>query len=190
MGNTLQETNYQLTTAFKNNNQKVMQMVYQNTFPKFRNHVLKNSGDETQAKDVFQEAFIACWKNIKANKLQENSNVVGYLFTIAKNKWTDHLRSSTFKKTLVSSTIPHLKVVYEENDTDEEVLEKQYDILQSALQKLGNNCKKLLHLFYFERKSMDSISMELQLTPASTRNQKYRCMEKLRALSHELKNNG
>lgn len=190
MGNLQKPFINSVAKGFKNNDQIVMQMVYQNTFPKFRNYVLKNSGDETQAKDVFQEAFIACWKNIKDDKLQENSNVVGYLFTIAKNKWTDHLRSSTFKKTMASSTISHLKVVHEENDTDEEVLEKQYDILQSALQKLGNNCKKLLHLFYFERKSMDSISMELQLTPASTRNQKYRCMEKLRTLSHELKNNG
>ena len=98
MGNTLQQTNNQLANAFKNNDEKVMQEVYQNIFPKFKGHVLKNSGNEMQAKDVYQEAFVTCWRNIKENKLKDNSNIEGYLLTIAKNKWIDYLRSTDFKK--------------------------------------------------------------------------------------------
>ena len=190
MGKTLQNTN-QLTAAFKCNDQKVMQMVYQNTFPKFRSHVLKNSGDEAQAKDVFQEAFISCWRNIKEDRATKNSNVEAYLFAIAKNKWTDYLRSSQFKNTMVSNTTVNLSIVVEdESSTQEMVKHRQYRVLQEALGKLGINCKTLLQLFYFERKSMDTISKELNITSASARNQKYRCMEKLRRLSLEIDKNG
>lgn len=191
MGNTLQKTNNQLTTAFKNNDQKVMQQVYQNIFPKFRSHVFKNSGNETQAKDVFQEAFVACWKNIKEDRFSENGNVEGYLFTIARNKWTDYLRSSDFKNTVVSNTAVNLSIVVEEEPTTQEMIkEKRRETLQQALGNLGASCKTLLQLFYFERKSMDAISKELNITSASARNQKYRCMEKLRMLSLEIDKNG
>lgn len=191
MGNTLQRTDNQLTTAFKNNDQKVMQMVYQNIFPKFRSHALKNSGNEAQAKDVFQEAFIACWRNIKENRFSEDGNVEGYLFTIARNKWTDYLRSPDFRKIVILNPSANLSIVTEEDpDTEEANRERQRTLLQQALDNLGINCKTLLQLFYYERKSMDLISKELNITPASARNQKYRCMEKLRTLSLELKNNG
>lgn len=189
MGKSLQNTKNQLTAAFRNNDQKVMQQVYQNTFPKFRNHVLKNSGNEVQAKDIFQEAFITCWRNIKEGKLTANSNVEGYLFTIAKNKWIDFLRSPNFRKTISTDTFSHLALVSEEK---EETGEKEANlrIIRDAIDQLKDSCKALLELFYFERKSMEEISKITNLAPASARNQKYRCMEKLRALSLELKSNG
>ena len=189
MGNTLQKTNNRLASAFKNNDQKVMQLVYQNIFPKFRAHALKNSGDEAEAKDVYQEAFIACWRNIKEDKLSSDSNVEGYLFTIAKNKWTDHLRSARFKKTAQGENFAQLSLVTDEADTTDQK-EEQRNILREALHQLGSNCKQLLQLFYFERKSMDTISKELQIASTSARNQKYRCMEKLRTLSLQIRNNG
>ncbi|MAU14970.1 MAG: hypothetical protein CMH46_05460 [Muricauda sp.] len=189
MGNTLQKTNNQLVTAFKNNDQKVMQEVYQNIFPKFRSHVFKNNGDEAQAKDVFQESFISCWRNVKLDKLKENSNLEAYLFTIAKNKWTDHLRSAHFKKTVSDDGVIAMRP-NNEDQSDEEEEEGKLDVLRGALKQLGTSCKKLLIQFYFERKSMDEIAKDLQLGSASVRNKKYRCMEKLRTLAMETKKNG
>lgn len=190
MGNTLQKTNNQLTTAFKNNDQKVMQQVYQQIFPKFRSHVLKNSGDENQAKDVFQEAFVNCWQNVKEDKLATNSNLEAYLFTIAKNKWIDHLRSMEFKKTVKMDNLSRLTIVQDEPENDHKVTEQQDEIMKKALDRLGANCKLLLQLFYFDRKSMHEISRLMEIAPASARNQKYRCMEKLRNLSLKIKQYG
>ena len=177
MGNTNTTDNNQLTAAFKNNDQKVMQLVYQNMFPKFQRHVLHNSGNEAQAKDVFQEAFISCWRTIKEEKLAANSNVEAYLFSIAKNKWIDYLRSSDFRKTVKTEDFPHLAKVPDESDEQDLAFEQQRSILQLAIEKLGNQCKTLLLYFYFERKSMEEISKAMDITSASARNQKYRCMK-------------
>lgn len=187
MGEILQNAD-QLITAFKNNDQKVMQMVYQSTFPKFRNHVLKNSGNEAQAKDVFQDAFISLWRNIKEGKLESKSNVQAYLFTIAKNKWIDYLRSSNFKKTVSTESFLQLTVVADDHDTFDSK-DVQIKVVRNAFTQLKEGCKSILQLFYFERRSMDEISKMMNLAPASARNQKYRCMEKLRSLSLQMKDN-
>ncbi|MFK7812261.1 MAG: RNA polymerase sigma factor, partial [Maribacter sp.] len=164
--------------------------VYTTVFPKVRLHILKNNGNEERAKDVYQEAFIACWKNIKADKFSEEGNVEAYLYTIAKNKWTDYLRSSEYKKTVVDENrLESLKLV-DDSKIDESVEDANRNAMQKALKQLGDNCKTLLDLFYFERKSMDEISQTMNLASASARNQKYRCMEKLRKLSLEIKNYG
>jgi RNA polymerase sigma factor (sigma-70 family) len=189
MGNTTDQTNQRLITGFKKNDSFILEGVYARVFPKIKVHILKNNGDENQAKDIYQEAFIACWKSIKANKLSEDGNVEAYLYRIAKNKWTDYLRSSDYKKRASNTSIIDLTKADDENsELDQE--EENRIVMRKALQQLGRNCKTLLNLFYYERKSMNEISQVMNLASSSARNQKYRCMEKLRKLSLEIKNNG
>ncbi len=190
MGDTLKHTKNNTIIGFKENNEPTLKRIYSLVYPKVRSYVLKNNGSEEQSKDIFQEAFIACWKNIKDNKLSHNGNVEAYLYTIAKNKWIDYLRSATYKKTLAygDSTIADIepnKPFFDENNEEE-----KREALQLALKQLAAGCKELLSKFYFERKSMDTIAKELKLGAASVRNKKYRCMEKLRSISLEIKSNG
>ena len=70
----------------------------------------------------------------------------------------------------------------ENNDIDDDILkDKRLEDVMLAFKNLGEACKSLLRMFYFEKKSMKFIAEELALDSASTRNKKYRCMEKLRA---------
>lgn len=189
MGDFVKSKKIETVTGFQNNDETVLQKVYVEVYPRVLNHVLQNNGNEDQAKDIFQEAFIVCWKNIKTNKFSENGNVEGYLFTISKNKWTDYLRSARYKKTVPNNGIVEVHSPNEETwITDNE--QKNSNALKIAMQKLGEGCKALLTQFYFERMSMDEIATELKIGSASVRNKKYRCMEKLRNLTLEIKSNG
>jgi RNA polymerase sigma factor (sigma-70 family) len=174
------------------NNEFVLRSLYEVVYPKVRRYILQNSGTDDQAKDTFQEAFVATWKNIKDEKIKIDGglNVEAYLFTIAKNKWLDYLRSSHYKKTIRVDKVIHLQLDAEEEESESNQGQDEMAAMQHAFKQLGEKCKMVLKLFYFERKSMDEISSELQIASASVRNQKYRCMEKLRLLSLEIKNNG
>jgi RNA polymerase sigma factor (sigma-70 family) len=193
MGNNTQRTNNDLVLeGFRRNDENILEGVYRSVFPKVKIHVLNNSGDEAKAKDIFQEAFIACWQNVKDHKFDETGSLEAYLFTIAKNKWTDHLRSTRFRKT-VRQDVMTLTGKEEEEDEDEDQdneVQNERDIMKRALHQLGNGCKNLLTLFYFERKNMEEIAEKLGIGAASARNKKYRCMEQLRALAQHIKNNG
>lgn len=178
-------SNHNLAEAIKRNDSKVLKELYQHNFDKVKAYVLQNSGNQDQAKDLYQDAFIALWKNVKDNKFEpKNANELGaYLFTIAKNKWLDTVRSKRFKST-VKQEENHLKLV--QNDENEpEIGEKQEKLnkVLNALKDLEKGCRELLSQFYFEKKSMQQIGEDADLDPASARNKKYRCMQKLRALA-------
>ncbi len=177
--------------AIQNNNTEVLKNLYVTNYPKIEILVLKNSGSKDEAKDIYQDAFLAVWQNIKQNKFvpKTESSINGYLYTIAKNKWMDVLRSQGFKKTVVASQLNHFEIKDEENnDIDDDILkDKRLEDVMLAFKNLGDACKSLLRKFYFEKKSMNLIADELALDSASTRNKKYRCMQKLKEIA--LKNN-
>ena len=52
-----------------------------------------------------------------------------------------------------------------------------------AFKKLGKECKELLEVFYFEKKSLREIAAQFNIGEASARNKKYRCIQKLRSLT-------
>ncbi len=176
-----------LINAVKTNDESTLKALYQENYPKVEILVLKNNGSRDHAKDIFQEAFITVWRNIKQDKFtpQNESSLNGYLYTIAKNKWMDHLRSKDYKKTVhnlneqqidASDTI--LEKINDDNLEDERLLNGM-----RAFSSLGDSCKVLLTKFYFEKKSMKTIANELELDAASARNKKYRCMQKLREIA-------
>ncbi len=187
------QTDYklQVISAIKANDSDTLNSIYNTNYPKIEALILKNNGTIEHAKDIYQEAFLAVWQNIKQNKFIPNneSSINGYLYTIAKNKWMDVLRSQGFKKTIVVSQLHHFEIKDEENNgiNDDILKDKRLEDVMLAFKNLGNACKSLLRKFYFEKKSMNLIAEELALDSASTRNKKYRCMQKLRQIA--LKNN-
>lgn len=180
------EKQFQIIEAIKNNNEFVLKKLYQDNFRKVEMHILKNNGTMPHAKDIYQEAFIAVWKNVKDDKFvpQNETAIQGYLYQIAKNKWTDFLRSSNYKKTI--SIHPLNTVSSEEMDIESEHSTKTSSILlqdaMSAFNDMGDSCKQLLMQFYYHKKSMREIAQTLGIDEASARNKKYRCMQKLRRL--------
>ncbi len=178
---------HKLVNAFKANNEVVLKVIYQENYTKVELYVLQNNGTKQQAKDIYQETFLAVWQNVKNHKFIPKSDTAihGYIYTIAKNKWTDYLRSNNYKKMIATSKVIGLELgqlkdeVIENSDKDTCKME----IAMKAFNDLGDVCKSLLTKVYFEKKSMKEIAVELQLDAASTRNKKYRCMQKLRELA-------
>ncbi len=174
-----------LVKAIKSNDEIVLKKLYQDNYRKIEVHILNNKGSMPQAKDIYQEAFLAMYQNIKEDKFvpKNETALQGYLFQISKNKWIDFLRSSQFKKT---TQIPEGFQIKEEfslngHETKQEN-SKIYEGALKAFQQMGTECKKLLEVFYFQKKSLREIASQFDIGEASARNKKYRCIQKLRAL--------
>jgi len=179
--------NIKLITAIKDNDSIALKSLYTNNYPKIEALILKNNGTKDNAKDIYQDAFLAVWQNIKQDRFipKNESSINGYIYTIAKNKWMDVLRSQGYKKTIVASQLSHFQIKDEENNgIDDDILkDKRLEGVMLAFKNLSEACKSLLSKFYFEKKSMNLIAEELTLDSASTRNKKYRCMQKLREIA-------
>ncbi|PKA82557.1 RNA polymerase sigma factor (sigma-70 family) [Ulvibacter sp. MAR_2010_11] len=174
---------FQLIADIKTNDESVLRQLYTTNYPKTEKYILKNNGTMPQAKDTYQEAFIAVWKNIKEDKFvpQNETALQGYLYQIAKNKWLDYLRSAAFKKTihLSSQFSEPYEVESAETLAMTEEKNKQSQISE-AFKQLGNECRKLLTTFYYDQQSLREIASVYGIAEASARNKKYRCLQKLR----------
>ncbi len=171
----------------KHNDAVTLKELYKTNFAKVKRYVLKNSGDEQQAKDVYQEAFVAMWRNIKDDKFSAESETAinGYLFQIAKHKWLDQVRSVKYKNT----TFINREIEYDESDTDEnEVQNRKIKLIMDSIDQLGERCQLLMKLFYFERKSFKEIAEIMAMDEASARNAKYRCQEQLKKMTQIIPN--
>jgi len=172
----------QLINAIKDNNSIALKEFYTSNYPKIEALILKNSGSQEHAKDIYQDAFISMWNNIRNESFtpQNDSALQGYLYQIAKNKWMDVLRSKRFKTTqaLTEERTMYLK---QDEDNEDDGFSEKLNITMAAFKDLGQPCKDLLKTFYFEKKSLREIALKLNIEESSVRNKKYRCMEKLRA---------
>lgn len=143
---------------------------------------MQNNGSEDDAKDIYQEAFVAAWRNIQLDKFmpQNETSLGGYIYRIARNKWLDQLRSVKYKKTIALAEED--RAFAEEQETAED--DSAYiEAVKTNYRLLGDQCKKLLNLFYFEKESMREIAVHFSWTEASAKNNKYRCLQKLREMT-------
>jgi RNA polymerase sigma factor (sigma-70 family) len=177
----------QLVDAIKTNDESVLKQLYQDNYKKVEMYIVQNNGSMPQAKDTYQEAFLAVYQNIKAEKFVPTNETAlqGYIYQVAKNKWTDYLRSARYRKT--TGMIDNYHPAYDASEIDEfndyEEKDQKLEATIAAFGKLGAECKDLLTRFYFNKKSLRDIASSLNLEETSARNKKYRCMQKLRNIA-------
>lgn len=158
------------------NNDKALEALYTSNFYKTEAFILANSGTAEEAKDIYQEAFIAVWRNIKAGRFtaQNGSSLEAYLFQIAKYKWYDHLKAAKKMTVVPVDDNPFIEVAYNEEE------EKYIEQVQHHFKNLGEPCRQVLTLFYFMKQSMVEIAAAFSWTEATAKNNKYRCLQRLR----------
>lgn len=167
--------------AIRLNDEKALKLFYQAHYARVEKYVRDNSGTTEEAKDIYQEAFIAVWRNIQLDRFTPGSNTsLGtYLYTVARHKWLDHLRAAKRKPQVSLSETTEL--AEPPSGLSEEELQR-INSIKSNFGQLGKTCRDVLERFYYKKQSMRTISAALQWTEATARNNKYRCIQRLKEL--------
>lgn len=116
--------------------------------------------DSETAGEVYQQAFITLYYNVQDGKLSElNSSVKTYLFGIGKNIMRDQFKAA---QRFVDPVEDNAGI----EDVDNSVVERfeqaeLKEIVRKLLNTIGQPCKTVLELYYFQQYSMDSIATEL-----------------------------
>lgn len=162
----------QLTLNGKNTD---LNSCYTRVLPKVKSYVMRNSGSVVEAKDIFQEAVLAAWLNVNKGSFKgDKEEFENYVYKIAKYKWLDVLKSKYKKSTESIVEFSQLK------DVNEKYTETETKYLRKAMTELGEVCRKLLKMFYFEKMSLKNIGEKLGYAESVIKTKKYRCMLKLR----------
>lgn len=175
-----------LVEGIKDGSYQVLGEVYE----KYRNECIqwlasKYNCDPDQAKDIYQHAIIILYENVTQNKLTRlNSNIKTYVFAIAKNKMREYLREKN-KMVNIGSDSDDINMFQE----DETNYSSQEDLLKlrKGLGQLGEPCQTLMKMFYYQKLQMSEIKLALNYkTEASAKNQKYKCLLRLRRIYRDL----
>jgi len=156
--------------------------------------ITKNSGTKDDAKDVFQETVISLYNNIKNDKYALDCKLSTYLFAISKNNWYKKLRKNGRMSNLEDNE--YLQISSDEDIHSNLVYTEQQMLIGKLLHKVGQECGKILKLFYFEKMRMVKIAATLNYSSEQVaKNQKSKCMKKLRVvvlssedIQHQLRN--
>ncbi len=168
-----------LVERLKSDDENTLNALYAANYKTLEFYVLRNNGSVDDAKDIYQEAFLAVWRNVQLDRFTPNDegDFAAYLIRVAKNKWIDELRKNKTKQTAsvegAYGTDPAIDELTDETDTYIDAVKKQY-------RYLGARCRELLGRFYFRKQSLREIAAVFEWTEASAKNNKYRCLKQLR----------
>lgn len=134
---------------------------------------------EEQAKDAFQNAVLDFHQNVISGHLTElSSTIKTYLFQIGKHKL---LNIQKKEQRMTYHEALHL-IDNREMGSFMEEENKAYtrEQISKAIEKLPEDCQKVLKLFYFSEYDMESIARELNYKNADTaKSKKSVCMKNL-----------
>lgn len=136
--------------------------------------------DSITAEDIFQEALIIYLRRKEDPNFTFDLEPIHYIKTTCKFLWY-----SAARKEQKQATFSLEGDVAEVNDSWVEK-ELQYKQLESALERIGVQCKELLHLFYGLGWNMVDIAKKIGLrNDKVAKAQKYRCIQKAKELVQE-----
>lgn len=177
----------EIIEQLKNGNDECIKYLYLHLGP-VKNWVMNNSGEEHDALDLFQEALIVFYRNLKSGKYEYKSKISTYLFEICKRQWYTQLnrrqKHEPLRPDIIQKDIRIEGFTVEINNVDSKL--KSY--LENALTKLGEPCKKLLQAAVFQKTRMQQLATDFGYADAhSARQQKLRCLKRLRGfVSYEV----
>jgi len=158
----------------------VLKYVYEECYPLIRNLVLKNSGDQEDVQDVFQDAMIILFKKVKQNELELQCSFKTYLFSICNHLWLQRIEKRR-KETTAFRNVAHTTELNEEEliDIYDDEAEK-FRIYQKHFLSLDKDCQELLKLFLKKSSIREIADIMDYKTEKYTKVKKYRCKEELK----------
>jgi len=170
------EDNYLLDSLASGDERGIMK-IYEKVFPKVLNYVVKSSGNEDDAKDVFQKGLIQLSTRAQSQDFSIKSTFEGYLFTTCQNVWRRELKIS--KARVTNDEVIHL--VSEEREIALTALEQEkWELFQEKLKEISENCRKMLS-YFFQKIPYTEIAEKLGYSSENVVRQRiFKCKAKLK----------
>ena len=142
-------------------------VIYNRYVPRLYYFVYEYIPHHDLVENIVQDALMVLWD--KRSKLEENTNLGAYLFTVAKNNCLYKLRDQRYRQKLFESDIdePELKANLDALsvlDTSLITMTEIEKIIETTLNQLPPQCKAVFTLSRFEEKKNKEIAEELGIS--------------------------
>jgi RNA polymerase sigma factor (sigma-70 family) len=159
---------------------RVLEHLYKQVLPKVKSYIARNSGNNEDARDIFQDAVVIFYKYVKTGKFDVQHDIAGFIFSVSKNLW---INSAKRKNKVVVVNDETLMNNATENLTDELLTREREQYIVKLFSALGESCKQILLYSIYDKFSMKEIKVKMGFTSenvAKTKN--YKCKQRLMKL--------
>jgi RNA polymerase sigma factor (sigma-70 family) len=157
----------------------IIRYIYKEYYPTIKFLITTNSGTETDAEDVFQDALVVLYRKIARENLVLTSSFKTFLYSICRNLWLQRLDRRVFSNEFMemedlSETQDH---VFSEPPEDEN---EKYRLFQQHFLRLSEDCQKVLRLFLNKISLKEIADIMGFKTEKYAKTRKFMCKEKLK----------
>ena len=158
---------------------ETIKTIYRNHFNSLSWYVMNNSGSRQDAEDVFQEVVVTFIDLVQKDKFRGESTVKTFLYSLNRHVWLNELkrrgralaREEKYEKEQ-ERTSPDSSHFIADREGKAEVMR--------LMGELGETCRKILLLYYYENLSMKEILDATEYENEQVvRNKKYKCLKQL-----------
>jgi RNA polymerase sigma factor (sigma-70 family) len=142
-------------------------------------NVVTMGGSLQDGEDIFQETVVAFIELVRKGKFRGESSIKTFLVAVARNLWFNELKkkkSGDQRAKVFETNREHM-----ENDVIEDINQREIkEQFLMLMTHLGESCKKILTMFYYENLSFEEITVKMGYENEQVaRNKKYKCMKEL-----------
>ncbi len=162
----------------RGNSDGVLRFLYTSVQPKLTHWIMRNSGSEDEAQDIFQDAVLSFYEYVLEGKFEEGKSVDGFIFSIGRNKWIN--RAKQLNKNVSSTEFEESFVADEVDAFSDANSSDKSEKIESLLKKLGERCKELLTKSIFYNMKMVDIASTMGFSTAdAAKTKNYKCKKRL-----------
>lgn len=181
----------ELITGLAKGERKASEYVYRQNFSIVSGWMVKNGGSSADAADIFQEAMVVLFGKAQDEHFRLTCSIGTYLFAISKHLWYKKLQRQSRDPIVLNDNTgtddDEIGIAWEDDLNVHHEREVHYGQLDSALEQIGEPCSSLLKAYYHQDKNMQEIAADFGYTnPDNAKNQKYKCLTRLRKLFHSM----
>ena len=171
----------ELIAAIKNEREldNAILYIYQQFSETVSSFITNNGGSQQDADDIFQETVVAFIDIVKKDKFRMDAAIKTFLVAIARNLWYKEIKKK--ERSGYREKVFEIGRGSNELDVSNEIGDREVKKeLRDMLNKLGESCRKILMLFYYENLPMKEIVNHLHYENEQVvRNKKYKCLKEL-----------
>lgn len=180
----MKDDNYKnIIDLIKHGDENTLQNIYVDNREAFIKFSKKYNVERYDAVDIYQDAIIILRENVLNGKIKVlNSSISTYLFAIGKYKIFQSHRGNS-KIELNHNFHTEAENLNLDVNYLSEKLTNQQMLLNKHLPCLGERCREILTLFYYEGYSLDEITEILGYSDKNVlKSQKSRCVKQLKGM--------
>ena len=160
---------------------KSVEKIYEDNFNMVQSLILNNNGSVDDARDVFQETIIVLYEKVRSGGFELNCQIKTFVYSVARRIWLKRLQQQN-RYTSAGDSLETVVPVEEDLEAHEQ-RNAEFEMMERAINNLGEPCKSLLEAYYLQKQNMQVIAARFGYTNAdNAKNQKYKCLMRLKKI--------